>query len=173
VSNWSLVYPIMLPMPPGHLCSKPYHGHPRGCPNYGKPGRQKCPPQTKLFDLKYAASNGGVWYVVWNVFDLAAHREHMRAKHPTWTERQLVNCLYWQGTARKQLRSVVRDFCLRYNTGHDNYIVYVPEAHGVDVTATMRQAHQYLQWPPDTLTYQVAMAYVEYGCVQPAPVKVE
>ncbi|NIN69704.1 MAG: hypothetical protein GTO63_34475, partial [Anaerolineae bacterium] len=60
------------------LCTRPYHGHPKGCPNYGK--RPSCPPAAPLLgevlDLDHAV------YAVWNRFDFAGHVARMRARHP-------------------------------------------------------------------------------------------
>lgn len=88
------------------LCRRAYHGHPKGCPNWDKKG--DCPPRTRplgeVIDLNQPV------YAIWNVFDLQAHVEKMSDRHPEWSWRQLVNCLYWQGTARKHLRQETRRF---------------------------------------------------------------
>jgi len=93
-------------------------------------------------------------YCVYNRFDLAHHVRRMRRRHPEWSERQLRCCLYWQSKARKQLRLKVEAF-LRDHPGL--VALYVPEACGVDVTATMRSIGIELQWPPVSVAYQVAL----------------
>ncbi len=133
------------------LCRKPYHGHPKGCPNWGK--RATCPPGALLLanilDLRKPI------YVIYNRFPFGAHVAKMRAVHPEWSKRQVECCLYWQGTARKQLKARVREFALE----HAGYkVLYVPEACGVNVTATMRLLDIELEWPPVTVAYQVALA---------------
>ena len=133
------------------LCCKPYPGHPRGCPNWGQ--RDSCPPRapflTDVLDLSKPV------YCIYNEFDLATHVARMREKHPEWSERQARCCLYWQQTARKSLREKLGRFSLE----QPEYIVlYVPEACGVDVTATMASIGIHLEWPPISIAYQVALA---------------
>jgi len=137
------------------LCKKTYPNHPKGCPNFGK--RSHCPPKaallTDVLDLDQPLT------LVWNIFDLGAHRERMRQAHPEWTERQLVNCLYWQGSARKALRERAKEFLktTASPTGKRRYPLYCPEACGLNITATMKAIGEELQWPPVSRTYQVAL----------------
>jgi len=137
------------------LCSKPYPGHPNGCPNFGRRG---CPPDAKLFD-QYFDLNQPVYAVV-NEFDLAAHVDRMRAKHPDWSQRQLVCCRYWQTRARKQLRAKIdRAFqALHFPKDSSGYvIVNCPEAMGVNVTETLMTEGIILEWPPKKIARQVAL----------------
>jgi len=132
------------------LCRKPYYGHPRGCPNWGK--RPTCPPQAPLLadllDLDLPV------HCIYNAYDLARHVAKMKKKHPDWSDRQLKCCLYWQGTARAALRKKVDVFLV----DHPGLIVVnVPEACGVDVTATMASLGIALEWPPVSVAYQVAL----------------
>jgi len=80
----------------------------------------------------------------------------MRTKHPEWSERQLACCLYWQGTARKQLAERIKEFL----KGQDEHLVVLrcPEATGVNVTATMKTLGIELERPPVIMAYQVALA---------------
>lgn len=133
-----------------HLCRKPYPGHPKGCPNWGK--RDSCPPQADL--LPNVLDLAAPVYAIWNAFDLASHVARMKEKHPDWSDRQLRCCLYWQGTARAVLRKQIDAF-LREHPGL--LVLTCPEACGVDVTATMRRAGIDLEWPPVSLAYQVAL----------------
>jgi predicted metal-binding protein len=121
------------------LCYKPYHNHPKGCPNYGK--RETCPPKAVLLP-EYFDMNKPI-LAVWVAFSLEQHREKMKNKHPNWSRRQLDCCLYWQGRVNKRLRRQVE-----YNLGRsplfegsNNLIAtYCPEAMGVNVTETMKNA---------------------------------
>lgn len=112
----------------GEWCQIPYHGHPKGCPKYGQRG---CPPGapfiTELMDLKRPV------YIAFSEFNLAAHISKKRAKFPRWTERQLRNVLYWQGTSRKQMKQRAKIAQL-YSGG--GVVLTCPEAHGVNVYAT-------------------------------------
>lgn len=136
-----------------HLCRRPYPGHKKGCPNYGK--RDTCPPNAPLlshfFDVMKPI------YAVWVTFDLGAHVKRMRAKQPEWSYRQLSCCLYWQGTARKALKQEINELGIQF--GNPNFEVVgslIPEAMGVDVTATMRRIGIVLEWPPLKTVYKIA-----------------
>lgn len=67
-------------------------------------------------------------------------------------------CLYWQPTARKQLRAEIARFKFMEQPRYK--VVTCPEACGVNVTATMAFIGHVLEWPPTTVTYQVALAGV-------------
>lgn len=147
------VFPVIKPSV-RELCQRPYQDHPRGCPNYGK--RRSCPPATPL--LGEALDLEEPVYAVYNAFDLAGHVARMRERHPGWSLRQARCCLYWQGTARKQLRLKVEAFRRQVERGGLPWrLVNAPEAYGVDVTATMASIGIHLEWPPETVAYQVAL----------------
>lgn len=135
------------------LCIRPYPGHPKGCPNYGK--KEGCPPNAPLFDKRYDLSRPA--YAIINKFDFAKHVNRMKERHPEWSKRQLECCLYWQPRARKQLLQQIKYFLI-YHPGYA--VTTCPEAMGVDVTASMRNIGIELEWPPETVTYQVALAGV-------------
>jgi len=110
-------------------CKYQYPGHKKGCPNYCKV--QKCPPfskyVTEIFDITQPL------YFVFSEFDLLAHVEKMRNRHPKWTERQLRNCLYWQPRSRKQMLERTKQAILLLKT---EMMHLMPEAIGVNVYAT-------------------------------------
>lgn len=150
--NWLIVEPVV-DKTLRSLCVKSYPGHPKGCPNFGK--KDTCPPRCPIITDTLDFSKP-IW-AVFNVFDFGAHVEALRQKHPAWSKRQLECCLYWQGAARKQLRVILREF----NREHPGLItVVIPEAQGVNVTATMERVGITLQWPPQDKTYQVALCGV-------------
>lgn len=133
------------------LCKRQYPLHPRGCPNYDR--KKGCPPTSltisKLLDLNKKC------YVIWNMFDFYKHCQRMKSLHPKWKKRQVECCLYWQGRARNQLQLE----CLKFRQTHPNqFILNVPESHGINVTATMLKLGIELEWPPINFTYQVAIA---------------
>jgi hypothetical protein len=135
------------------LCVKPYHGHPKGCPNAGK--RKTCPPFAPLLGEVYDLSKDS--YLIWNVFDFAGHVERMRAAHPSWSERQLACCLYWQEGARAALEVAIKVFRNTMAPGFS--FARCPEAMGLNVTATLKSAVGWeLEWPPKTRAVQVAFA---------------
>ena len=151
-AGWAKTELILLDFPSGELCQRSYPGHPKGCPNYGK--RASCPPQaphiSEIIDL------GKEVYAIWNKYEFGVHVENMRKRHPDWSQRQLECCLYWQGSARKKLRSMI-DLFVEKNP-HHTHILQIPESHGVNVTATMKTLGIDLEWPPKEYVYQVAIA---------------
>ena len=63
------------------LCKTPYHGHSKGCLNYGK--NKGCPPQKLIkdvFDLNKEL------YVIFTEFSVGEFAERMRLNHPEWRE---------------------------------------------------------------------------------------
>jgi len=153
---WGLVHPVCDYELIRGLCRRPYPNHPRGCPNWGK--RKTCPPKAALLhevlDLERP-----VW-AVWNAYPLDRHMVKMRDRHPGWTDRQLRNPLYWQGTARKELRGELKRFIDSFRWGRDmppRRVVGCPEACGCNLTATMRQVKIVLAWPPMTIAYQIVL----------------
>jgi hypothetical protein len=136
------------------LCRRPYPGHARGCPNFTK--KKGCPPGAKpladVLDLTRP-----LW-AAWNCFLFGEHVAHFKKKHPRWSKRQLECCLYWQGTARKQLSMVIEVALAQFPaSAKDTVVLRCPEAHGVNVTATMLSLGVKLEWPPVTVAYQVAL----------------
>jgi len=152
--RWHQVQPVVDPRV-RTLCARPYVGHPKGCPNIGQ--RDICPPRARL--LPELLDLAQPVFAVWSSFDLGAHVERMRAAHPGWSDRQLRCCLYWQSGARKVLREKIRDFlfCSSVRDQPGLIVLTCPEACGVNVTATMASVGIVLQWPPQTLVYQVAL----------------
>lgn len=133
------------------LCLRPYRGHKHGCPNYGR--RKTCPPEAPMYDDIYDLSKPV--FAIINEFDLAGHVSKMKTKHPKWSYAQLSCLLYWQGSARKVLRTKIKDFLIE----HPGYVAETcPEAMGVNVTQTLADAGVILEWPPILIARQVALA---------------
>jgi predicted metal-binding protein len=133
------------------LCVKEYPNHPKGCPNFGK--KKGCPPSAELFDEVYDLSKPV--FAIINKFDFKSHTDKMRKLHPEWSNRQVECCLYWQPSARKELLKHIKHF----KEEHREYTIEpCPEAMGVNITETMKKAGIILEWPPETVTYQIALA---------------
>jgi hypothetical protein len=141
------------------LCVERYPNHPRGCPNWNK--RPSCQPKAPLLPDIIDCARPIV--VIWNRFPFGDHVEKMRKRHPSWSERQLANCLYWQGTARKQLRQRVENYRGCRPKERRDVVLYCPEACGVNVTETMRRVGVELEWPPRRWAYQVALLAARLG----------
>jgi len=127
-------------------CELPYPGHKKGCPNYGK----GCPlPKVDVyFDLTMPH-----WFAI-HRFDLKAHVERMRDKHPEWSDRQCRCVLYWQNGVRKSLNIECSDFILQHRG-----LVYhkIPEAMGVNVILTMKIIDQQIIIKPIDEVCKVAL----------------
>lgn len=133
------------------LCYRPYPNHPKGCPNYNK--KKDCPPQAKFI---YETLKGdSPIYAIWNCYDFARHVAKMKRLHPEWSKRQVECCLYWQPTARKSLKAEIQLFKAQYPA---LIVIGCPEGQGVNISATMQSIGVELEWPPVTVTYQVAIA---------------
>jgi len=102
-------------------CLLPYPGHPHGCPNYGN--RELCPPKARMFYELVQPP----YVLVAVLFDLNAHVQRMKERHPKWTDRQLRCLLYWQGHVAKKLEEI----CNRVKQ-EDSFIVYCPDGAGVN-----------------------------------------
>jgi predicted metal-binding protein len=138
------------------LCVKPYPGHVKGCPNFNK--KKGCPPGAAKYDEAYDLNQPV--YAIINKFDFKAHTERMRQQHPEWSERQVRCCLYWQPGARKRLLAEIKSFWADLN--HRKYSIETcPEAMGVNITETLKNVSVILEWPPETVTYQVALAGIK------------
>ena len=132
------------------LCVRSYPRHKNGCPNFNK--KDGCPPNIELFQDVYNLNRPML--AVWNIFNFKEYVDRMRVKHPDWSQAQLENCLYWQGSARKSLRLAVEEI-LKIHPGMKAN--YCPEAMGVNVTETMNQIGVVIEWPPVNVAIQVAI----------------
>jgi hypothetical protein len=131
----------------GKWCCSPYENHPHGCPNFVKgctTKRQSFSELIQKFDR---------WFAVIEVFDLKAHAEKMKTKHPLWTERQCRNPLYWQGTVRHNLKvraERLGDY-LEFFYGNRGLLLDIPEANGINVFETMAKVGVTLERKPNTV----------------------
>ena len=159
---YQIIKPILLNQKVSELCKKPYYNHPYGCPNFNT--RLTYP--TLALPLYDIISNSKPIYVIWNIFPFKQHIERMKKMHPDWSNRQLECCLYWQRTARKQLKLEVSKF-LEDRTWFlkDIKIIWIPEACSVNITKTMEQIDLILEWPPKIVTYQVALAGISINAI--------
>jgi predicted metal-binding protein len=131
-------------------CMKPYPGHPRGCPNYGRRGC--CPPAAPMLGEFFDLSKS-VCFVIAK-FDLAEHAADMRRRHPHLSERQARCCLYWQNRVRKELRKATCKLMV-----HSGYsaITDIPEAMGLNLFRTMHNLGFKLERNPKQYVHKIAM----------------
>lgn len=139
---------------PRAWCVKSYHGHKKGCPNYGK--NEMCPPNCPMFNEIYDM-NKDIYAIIYE-YDIKSHMEKMKEKHPHWTDLQLRNVLYWQGTAKKEHKKVVQEFLEEYR--EKGYEIIAPEPMGIDVNKTLEKVGIKLEWPPENISMRVAIAAI-------------
>lgn len=97
--------------------------------------------------------NKPLWVAVVD-FDLAAHMEKMREKHPEWTTRQLACVLYWQAGVNRKLK----DLTFRFHKKNKGTIFTMcPEAMGVHVLKTMRRLGFDIRRNPMHIVYKVSL----------------
>ncbi len=137
---------------PRSKCAKQYEGHKKGCPNYGK--KSMCPPNIPMFDEVFDVEKD--IYCIYYAYNIKKHMDNMKEKHPNWTDRQLRNVLYWQGTAKKEHKKIVNEFL----KDHTEYEVIAPEAMGIDVTGSVKTIGIDLEWLPVNKSYRIAFAAI-------------
>lgn len=132
-------------------CVIPYHGHPKGCPNFNN--SPNCPPKVGLveniFDL-----NKDLYFVI-EELDLKTHIEKMKYKHPNWTDTQLKNLLYWQGGVRKRLKEKTEDFI--NNKDWTMTYTLIPEAMGVMVINTALKLGIPIEKSPKDKVFKISL----------------
>jgi len=141
---------VVIDMKAREWCTLPYHDHPKGCPNFGR--RAICPPQappvTAFLNLERDS-----WLMV-VAYDLGAHMDRLASLYPSWTDLQLRNPLYWQGSVHSYLRMLCEDFTQK----HPNSIyTLIPEAMGVHVFDTVLSFGIPLEKRPKRIIYKVAL----------------
>jgi hypothetical protein len=130
-----------------NYCTDPYPGHKDGCPNFDH--RKGCPPHAKYFPDVFCPD--GCYLAVMDIL-FCEYLSLFKKQHPTWTDRQLRNPLYWQNYFRTRFKAWAE------SQVPDGYkCIFVPEAMGVDVDTTCKDAGITLEWPPDTHVYMVAV----------------
>ena len=136
----------------------PYPDHPKGCPNYGK--RKECPPTAPLVQ-DYIDLEQPHWFII-QKYDLNAHVQRMKVKHPHWSDRQARCVLYWQGAVKGMLSKA----CKQFIKEHPGLIsTLIPEAMGVNVIATAIRMGIPIKARPDGTIYKIAL--VGHPPIQP------
>lgn len=155
----------------GTYCTLPYPGHEKrwvkgkwvsGCPNF--PG---CIRNHGDF-LQLGKGRKWKWYAVVEEFDLKAHAKAMKLKHPNWTDKQCRNLLYWQSSVRKRLRAKTIGYKIMLNRRSDRapsagFLLDIPEAHGVNVFATMAKVGVTIDRNPDIVRKVMLIGVEENG----------
>ena len=131
-------------------CRLPYPSHPYGCPNYG--GRKTCPPNSPCLSSMFNLEDN--LFFVTTRFDLGEYVQKMHVSHPSWSEAQCRNLLYWQGSVRSELVHVTERM---FDYFKPVVITYVPEAMGVDVFSTCTKLGLVLERNPMKYVYKVAL----------------
>lgn len=133
----SYIYPVKRLVVSDHVgrwCQLPYPNHPKGCPNFWE-AKEECPPKAPSVDEYFDLSRA--LYFVHSEFDLNAHADMMKQRHPHWSDRQCRCVLYWQSRSRKQLKQRTSKAASLLGT---DAMTMIPEAMGVNVYVTARLA---------------------------------
>lgn len=128
------------------LCCKPYPDHPFGCPNFGK--KDGCPPDGNNFLENFENTAG----LVAIGFNLSEWIDIRRQEQPSWTDKALGNLRHWQPHVRSNLKKLLSEVNIN---GYEP--IFTPEAMGVNVTDTCKNANINLEWPPKNWVYQIAL----------------
>ena len=117
---------------PRSMCINSYHNHPNGCPNFG--AKDGCPPDMPMFDQVYDMSKP-IYFIITD-FNLLEHVRAMREAHPDWSNYQLFNVRYWQGTSI----SINEQVSYAWASDHPNLVLtnYI-ESMGVYFKGTLKQ----------------------------------
>ena len=143
----------------GEWCKLPYPDHPQGCPNYGK--QAHCPPQAPTV-AEFIDLSRPHWFII-VPFNLEAHAQRMKAKHPKWSDRQARCVLYWQNTVRKSLRIAINSFTWQH-PGTTSTLL--PEAMGVNVIATAKKVGIDIEVKPEKIVAKIALVGFPNGGAQ-------
>jgi predicted metal-binding protein len=131
-------------------CTLPYPDHPNGCPNFGK--FKDCPPFAPYFLDIYKPE----LYVAFMRFNFEEYLQRKNEIHPDWTQRALRNPRHFQ----THLGSKLRDFVNTKLTEpeFENFqAVHSPEAMGINMHLTVRNAGIELEWPPRKNMYRITL----------------
>lgn len=141
---------VVIDMQAREWCKLPYHDHPKGCPNYGR--RAICPPQAPLV-TNFLNLEKVTWLMV-AAYDLGAHMDRLAKLYPGWSELQLRNPLYWQGSVHSFLKTLCEEFAQKHPE-----VIYtlIPEAMGVNVFSTVLHFGIPLEKKPKRIVYKVAL----------------
>jgi predicted metal-binding protein len=131
-------------------CKLPYPDHPRGCPNYGI--KSSCPPKAPLIEESFNLDKE-IWLIIVE-FNLHDHINHMKARHPEWSERQARCVLYWQPKVNKILKEACSKFS---NTLSSSIFTTCPEALGVNVIQTVKNLGIPIHSRPKDIVFKVGL----------------
>lgn len=132
---------VFEPRARGFWCQLPYAGHPKGCPNFGK--KKQCPP----FSVNFRESYSPPYYIIAEFFNLESQIKKMKERHPSWTEKQCRNLLYWQKKVNKNLKNKAESF-INSLEENDLSIIEIPEATGIDIFRTCKNIGLHLEKNP-------------------------
>jgi len=147
------------------LCNCNYYDK-NGCPNYNKDYFKPyvkgfeyispCPPHAHMIDQIAECP----WTLVCAVCDFKQYLDDMKEKHKNWSDRQLRNVLYWQGSVKARLRKKTEEAI-----SEDTTKIYFdrPEAHGVNVFQTMKYLGYELEFRPKKTLYMINLIACKKG----------
>ena len=138
----------------GSWCAKPSKDYINGCPNF----KGFCKKNGKSLNFSELERQKGPfkWYAVVEEFNIAAWEASQSEKHKgeNWTRKQLRNPRHWQ----KGVENRLRDAALKYiNYLMGDVLLYIPEAHGVNVIETMVKVGVTFEWGLNAKVFKKVM----------------
>lgn len=143
------------------LCQLPYQDHPKGCPSLGT---KFCPPNSFDYYLKIQSQLQTFPNLLLFIakFDFKTHQTRLQIKHPTWSDRQLQCCLYYQNWVKKDFFLYIFEHCdvrndliLGCGSGFGN--CFSMEGIGINVFGTLKNLRIPFEVKPKTVINFVSL----------------
>ncbi len=143
---------------PRSMCIRPYKGHPKGCPNFGK--LPTCPPNIpcnyhEMFDISEV-------YAIATVFNKEAYFAQRRANRPDLPEGQITNLRNWQPITLKDNDNAVAEFFRNHQELREFVATRLLECMSVNVVKTMEEQGINLEFPTKEIAYRISFAAKVY-----------
>ncbi|MGV9200308.1 MAG: hypothetical protein ACOC4M_15995 [Promethearchaeia archaeon] len=82
------------------FCKRSYPDHPNGCPNI-----EKCWD----LNLPFFKDKWREYRLLYADFDFKSYKEWRKNQHPSWSDRQVACCLYWQNSVKSLLTQEIEE----------------------------------------------------------------
>jgi predicted metal-binding protein len=139
-------------------CRLPYPGHRSGCPNVGK--SDTCPLACGYREEVMEKYN--IFTLVYATFDFKTYKKMRKKQHPEWSEKQVKNVLYWQGSVKKLLKEYIKKnhdgmYDELFGAGSGFWGKPSMEAAGIYVLGTLKKNDIPFEVKPENVTVMVSL----------------
>lgn len=130
-------------------CQLPYPNHPHGCPNYNK--SPLCPPNSPEFTMDSLYGYKKL-ILLWVEFNFNQYKQEMGKKHPSFSQKQVECCLYYQNTLKNMLKLEITKYSpsLILGCGSGFGSCYSMESVGINVMMTLKKLQIPFEVKPKT-----------------------